>query len=354
MKNIFDILNGQGYVIIAEIGVNYYDIAEKMGVGLLDAAKMMCLEAKKAGADAVKFQTYKAEKIASKYSPSYWDLTEEATSSQFELFKKYDSFEKEDYEEIARYCDEINVCFMSTPFDFEAVDFLEKIMTEYKISSSDLTNLPFIEYICKKNKPILLSVGASNEKEIDEAVNLIESQGNDLVLLHCVLEYPTPLAHANIGRIATLKNKYQNAIIGYSDHTKPTDDDIVIRMAYALGARVFEKHFTLDKTLKGNDHYHSMDSDDLKRIKEHIEMAKELMGNGELSYIETEEMARKNARRSIVLTKSLCRNHTLEVGDIAFKRPGIGISPSEINNVIGKKLINDFECDHILRWEDIT
>ena len=152
--------------LIAEIGVNFYDIAEKENISDMDAAKLMIDEAKACGVDAVKFQSYKAETIASRNSPAYWDLSEEPTTSQFELFKKFDKFGADEYRELASYCKEVGIMFLSTPFDFESVDYLDEFMDIYKISSSDLTNIPFIKYIASKNKPILLSTGASTLKEI--------------------------------------------------------------------------------------------------------------------------------------------------------------------------------------------
>lgn len=141
--------------LIAEIGVNYYDIAQKEDISNMDAAKLMIKEAKLAGADAVKFQSYKADTIASKNSPSYWDTGEEPTTSQYELFKKFDSFGKEEYIELAKYCNELGILFLSTPFDFDSIEYLDEIMDTYKISSSDLTNIPFIRAIAKKNRNLL-------------------------------------------------------------------------------------------------------------------------------------------------------------------------------------------------------
>ena len=143
--------------LIAEIGVNFYDIAKKEGISDMDAAKLMIDEAKKCGVDAVKFQSYKAETIASRNSPAYWDLSEEPTTSQFELFKKFDKFGVEEYRQLADYCKNVGIMFLSTPFDFASVDYLDDFMDIYKISSSDLTNIPFIKYIASTNKPILLS-----------------------------------------------------------------------------------------------------------------------------------------------------------------------------------------------------
>ena len=351
MKDLFQIIEEQGYCIIAEIGVNYYDIATKMGISNMDAAKLMCKEAAESGCDAVKFQTYKAGKIASKFSPSYWDTTEEPTTSQFELFQKFDAFGEKEYQELKVYCDEIGTIFMSTPFDFDAADYLNPMMDYYKISSSDLTNIPFIEHMCKFNKPILLSTGASNAEEIDRAVNTVKKYGNKLVLLHCVLEYPTPYEHANLLKVQALKEAYPDVMIGYSDHTKPDESCDVLKTAYSLGAVVIEKHFTLDKTLKGNDHYHAMDPEDVRRIKAGLDNIRLISGSKSVNALESESAARSNARRSIVLLRDVKAGEVLKESDVTFKRPGIGIAPSEIDNVIGKTFAGDLQEDTILQWE---
>lgn len=352
--DMYKTIETQGYYLIAEIGVNYYDIATKENINLMDAAKLMVKEAKNAGVDAVKFQTYKANTLAAKYSPSYWDTTEETTTSQHELFQKYDLFGEKEYKELADYCKDINVEFLSTPFDFESVDYLYNLMPYYKISSSDVSNLPFIEYISRKNKPILLSVGASNKNEIDAAVDIIHKYNeHKLTLLHCVLEYPTPYEHANLLKIKQLKTNYPDCIIGYSDHTRPDSGKDVIKTAYSLGAQVIEKHFTLDKTLKGNDHYHAMDPQDLKNIKSGLEFIKIISGHGELSCLESEQTARLNARRSIVTKVAIKKGRTITQEMLTFKRPGIGISPSRISDVIGKKAAVDLEEDHILLNSEI-
>lgn len=353
MKNLFETIREQGYYIIAEVGVNYYDIAKKENISNMDAAKLMCREAKEAGADAVKFQTYKAGKIASKFSPSYWDTTEEPTTSQYELFTKFDSFGETEYAELSRYCGEIGITFMSTPFDFEAANYLNDMMDYYKISSSDLTNLPFIRHMCAKKKPILLSTGASEEEEINKAVEVVKDNQNELVLLHCVLEYPTPDAHANLARIITLKEKFPETVIGYSDHTKPEHGYAVVKTAFILGAKVIEKHFTLDKTLTGNDHYHAMDPEDLRNIKAELEYLKTILGQGTINSPDTEAAARKNARRSIVLLRDMKQGEEISAEDITFKRPGIGISPEAYEKVIGKIITKDLVEDSILQWEDL-
>lgn len=344
-------LKGQ-FVLIAEIGVNYYDIAKKYNISDMEAAKRMVKEAKDAGIHAVKFQTYKAGTLAAKDSPSYWDTTEETTTSQYELFRKFDHFGEKEYREIKEYCDEIGIEFLSTPFDLNAADYLEPMMDVYKISSSDLSNLPFIEYMAKKNKPILLSIGASDEEEIEKAVSVIREVNNKpLCLLHCVLEYPTPYAHANLNKICTLREKYPDCIIGYSDHTKPDACADVIKTAYNLGAVVVEKHFTLDKTLSGNDHYHAMDPEDARKILSGIEFLDEIRGTYDLKCLESESAARMNARRSLVSTCEIPKGTRIEPGMLTFKRPGTGISPAEIEQIIGKTAAVDIAEDTILQEE---
>lgn len=348
--SVIETINKQDYYLIAEIGVNYYDIATKLGISNMEAAKLMVMEAKNAGIDAVKFQTYKASTLAAKNSPSYWDTSEEATTSQYELFKKFDSFGKAEYEELAKYSQSIGVDFLSTPFDYESADYLYDYMNEYKISSSDLSNLPFIEHMSKKGKQIILSTGASNLDEIQTAVDLIHRTNDvQLALLHCVLEYPTVYEHANLEKIVSLKKAFPECIIGYSDHTKPDACMDVIKMAYLYGAQIIEKHFTLDKTLPGNDHYHAMNPEDVKKIKEGLEFLKVLKGSGELTCLDSERAARMNARRSIVSNGDIKKGTVITRDMLTFKRPGTGISPSKIDAVIGKVAALDIEDDTILQ-----
>ena len=338
------------FVLIAEIGVNYYDIAGVRGISNMEAAKLMVKEAARAGIHAVKFQTYKAETLAAKDSPYYWDITEENTRSQYELFRKFDSFGYDEYRELKDYSDELGIEFLSTAFDFESADYLDELMNVYKISSSDLSNIPFIEYQAKKNKPILLSVGASNEDEIERALDAIRRNTDaPVTLLHCVLEYPTPLEDANLLKIATLKQRFPDVYIGYSDHTKPTDDCDVIKCAYNLGAQLVEKHFTLDKTLKGNDHYHAMDPEDAARILAAIDRMDMIRGRGELKCLKTEGAARSNARRSIVSAGHISAGELITESMLTFKRPGTGISPDKIDRVIGSRAAFDIEDDTIIQ-----
>lgn len=343
--------NGQ-YVLIAEIGVNYYDIASKEGISPLDAAKLMILKAKEAGVHAVKFQTYKAETLAAKESPSYWDTTEETETSQYNLFKKFDSFGVKEYEALYQYSESIGIEFLSTAFDIESADYLDQMMNVYKISSSDLNNWHFVAHQAKKNKPILLSVGASNEEEIRKTIDVIrEYNQQPIILLHCVLEYPTPYAHANLNKIVSLKRAFPDCYVGYSDHTKPEADYNILKTAYNLGAQVIEKHFTLDKTLSGNDHYHAMDEKDAAKIIETFDSLDVIRGSYELVCLESEQIARANARRSLVSNCDIKKGTLLTEEMITFKRPASGISAQEYDRLIGMTANEDIKEDTVLQWE---
>lgn len=338
--------------VIAEIGVNYYDTAQKENITPLEAAKKYVKAAAEAGVDAVKFQTYKAETIASKNSPAYWDLVEEPTKTQYELFTKFDSFGKEEYYELFQFSRKVGVEFMSTPFDYESADYLEDMLNIYKISSSDITNLPFIHHIALKGKPIYLSVGASYLSEIEEAVRTIQDAGNnDICLLHCVLSYPCKNVDANLNKIRTLKKVFPELKIGYSDHTLPNESMAVLSAAYLLGAEVIEKHFTLDKTLQGNDHYHAGDPMDFKKAIANFQIIADACGDDRITVLKCEEVPRKEARRSLVLKNSMLQGQVIKESDLIAKRPGNGISPKYQNMVIGRSVKRDLEADTILSWD---
>ena len=327
--------------VIAEIGVNHE--------GSMKLAKRLVDEAKNGGADAVKFQSYKAETLTSKDSPAYWDTTKEPTTSQYKLFKKYDSFWVGEMQELKNYCDSIDIEFMSTPFDMESADFLNDMMDIYKISSSDLTNKPFVEYLCKFNKPIILSTGASSLHEIQEAVSWIEKFGNPLALLHCVLNYPTVDKNANLGMILDLKTKFPDKIIGYSDHTLPKDMK-VCEMATMLGSVIIEKHFTHDKTLPGNDHYHAMDKEDLKLFRKNLKRTFDILGSFKVEALEDEALAKNNARRSLVAYKDIPKGKVIAKEDLTFKRPAHGVSPKFIDEIVGKVTLIDIKDDAVIKW----
>lgn len=328
--------------IIAEAGVNHE--------GKMNLAYRLIEEAKEGGADAIKFQTYKAKSIASKNSPYYWDIKQESTTSQYNLFKKYDKFWKNEFEKLKIYCDEVEIEFLSTPFDIESANFLNDMMDVYKISSSDITNKPFIQHICSFEKPIILSTGASNIDEIEKAVSWI---GNTpLSLLHCILNYPTNDDFANLGMIKDLQVRFPNKIIGYSDHTLPNRMNI-LEMATLLGASILEKHFTHDKSLQGNDHYHAMDKDDLRVFNSKLDYIIKCVGNQKKHSIPSEELSRKNARRSLVAARRIPVNTIIKNNDLTWKRPSNGISPEFIDRVLGKKTAKEIPEDESIQWDMI-
>ncbi|MCR5026212.1 MAG: N-acetylneuraminate synthase family protein [Methanobrevibacter sp.] len=341
--------------LIGEIGVNFYDIAKEEEISDMEAAKLMIREAKKCGIDAVKFQSYKAENTVSKNSPAYWDLSEEPTTSQFELFKKYDKFGEEEYRQLADYCREIGIMFLSTPFDFESVDYLDEFMDVYKISSSDLNNIPFIKYVASKNKPIILSTGGSTLNEIKQAVRAIEEVSTvDIAIMHCIFSYPTNYEDANLLMIKDLAENFPEYEIGYSDHTKPDLNMFVLTTAYSYGADIIEKHFTLDKSLKGNDHYHSMDPNDVLIFRTNISFLSKIRGMKNKQPLICESSARREARRSIVVNKDVKKGEVITEEIITFKRPGSGISPARIDEVLGKKAVEDIPEDTLLDFDMLS
>ena len=334
--------------IIAEIGVNHE--------GSLDQAKRLIDLAKKGGADASKFQSYKAATLASKHSPSYWDTTKESTTSQHQLFSKYDNFGPDEYIALADHCRDQEIDFLSTPFDDAAIDFLNPLVPFFKIASADLTNIPFLRKVARKGKPIVLSTGASTLGEIDIAIDAIERSGGvEVVLLHCILNYPTANENAHLRMIEGLRRSFPRHVIGYSDHTLPDDSMTSLIAAQLLGALVLEKHFTHDKMLPGNDHYHAMDVDDLTRYVELSAKVQCLLGpTSHKAPIDTEAIARTNARRSIVLSHDLAIGQRIMEDDITYKRPGTGISPLHWDHVVGRTVARNLENDHILQWEDLA
>lgn len=340
--------------IIAEMGVNFYDTARIENISSLEAAKMYIDRAYDAGVDCVKFQSYKANTIVSKNSPAYWDLTKEPTKTQYELFLKYDKFNEKEYYELSSYAHRKGLDFTSTPFDYASADYLENIIDFYKISSSDLSNIPFIRYIGKKGKPVCISVGAAYLSEVDTAIRtLMESGCSDITVLHCVLSYPTAPNDANLRVIETLKNIFPRVRIGYSDHVAPDDTMMTLATAYLLGADVIEKHFTLDKSLKGNDHYHAGDPSDFKKARENFNLINTILGSPEKTVLNCEVVSRREARRSLVLTRNMKAGEIIYNEDLMPKRPGTGISPEYMNIVVGRKIQRDMPEDTILTWDMI-
>ena len=294
--------------VIAEAGVNHE--------GSMDIARRLIDEAALGGADAIKFQTYKAGTLASKHSPAYWDTSKEPTPSQYELFKKHDSFWKGEFENLKKHCDQAGIAFMSTPFDVESAKFLNDMMDVFKISSSDLTNRPFIEFMCDFKKPIIMSTGAASLAEIAEAVSWIEAKGNPLALLHCVLNYPTMDENAALGMIPALVRHFPQHVIGYSDHTLPND----------------------------------MNYKDLQLFRQNFERTLSMIGEMRIEALASEEPARQNARRSLVANRNIPAGKIIDKDDLTWKRPAGGISPRHYYEVLGMAARADIEEDTVLQW----
>lgn len=338
--------------LIAEMGVNFYDTASALNITPLDAAKLYIDKAAEAGINCAKFQSYKAGTIVSKNSPAYWDTTKEPTKTQYELFLKYDSFTEAEYKELSDYTHAKGMDFTSTPFDYDSADYLESMVDFYKISSSDLSNLPFIRHIGLKGKPVYMSVGAAYLSEVEEAVRALKSAGcQDIVLFHCVLSYPTDPKDANLRIIETLKRVFPDVRIGFSDHVAPDDTMMTLATAYLLGADVIEKHFTLDKSLPGNDHYHAGAPEDFKKAISNFRWIDKVLGNREKTVLECEMIPRREARRSLVLTRNMKAGEIIRENDIMAKRPGTGISPKFTDIVIGRTIKQDCLEDTVLTWE---
>lgn len=338
--------------LIAEMGVNFYDTAKALNITPLAAAMMYIDAAAEAGIDCAKFQSYKADTIVSKNSPAYWDLSKEPTKTQHALFMKHDGFNEEDYRELCNYTHAKGMDFTSTPFDYASADYLYDMVDFYKISSSDLSNLPFIEHIAKKGKPVYMSVGAAYLSECDEAIRVLKNAGcKDIVIFHCVLSYPTDPKNANLHIIETLKKTFPDIRVGFSDHVAPDDTMMTLATSYLLGAEVIEKHFTLDKTLSGNDHYHAGDPEDFKKAIANFKWIDTILGSAEKTVLDCEMIPRREARRSLVLTRDVKSGEIIKKEDIMPKRPGIGISPIYTDIVIGRSVKMDLAEDTILTWD---
>ena len=338
--------NSQPY-FIAEIGVNYENN--------INRAKKIIKLAKEGGADAVKFQSYKAEKLACRASPYYWDLKEVPVKSQYDLFKKFDKFGFNEFKILKDYCDKIKIDFLSTPFDLDAVDYLDKLVPFFKIASADINNFPLIKKICSKNKPIILSTGATTFNEIKKTVKFINKTNKNikLILLHCILSYPTKKTDAHLEWIKFLSKNFKSNVIGYSDHTLPDDTMMILTSAYLNGAKVIEKHFSDVKGKKGNDHFHSLNKKDLMIFRNNINTLIDVNGNKKVrNLLKCEIKSKLNARRSIVTKIMIKKGTILSEKNLIMKRPGTGISPEQISKIIGSKAIRDIEEDRILKKSD--
>lgn len=316
--------------VIAEGGINHN--------GKLKIAKKIIDEAKKAGADAVKFQTFTAN-----------DLTS-IKSNYYNLFKKLELTDK-DFKELSEHAKEKNIIFLSTPFSNNAVDLLKKLhVSAFKIASGDLTNIPLIEYAATKNKPMIISTGMSNFNEITDAIMGIKKQGNNkIILMHSVSSYPTPYKDVNLKAIQNLKNKFPYTV-GFSDNG---DDLLVPVIAVAMGAKVIEKHFTINKKLKGPDQKLSADPIELKNIIQNIRKVEKMIGNG-IKKCELSELATmKEARRSITAKIEILQGQKIKLSSIDFKRPATGISPKFLKKVLGKTTKKKIKIDESIKWKDL-
>ncbi len=330
-------------LLVAEAGVNHE--------GDRDVALEMVRQAAQAGADVIKFQTYKAQRLATRTSRAYWDRSSEPTESQFELFSKYDRFAEDDYRELAAECARSSIAFSTSPFDVESVEWLDELVAVFKVASGDITNTPLLKAIAATGKPVLLSTGASTLGEIADAISYLDDHGaGDIAILHCTLVYPTPVETANVAAIRQLAAVFPERVLGYSDHTVPPASFRAIELAYALGARVIETHFTLDRALPGNDHYHALDPSDLGRLVSELAEARQLLGRPEKRVLDSELPARLGARRSVVARVDIAAGTPLADELLDVKRPAGGIPPSFLDDPASWEAATDIPEDATLDW----
>ena len=332
--------------IIAEIGSNHN--------GDMDIARNLIDAAKESGADCVKFQSWSKETVFSKknYDDNHFlddDYRERDDYTLEEIVEEY-SISENELLDMKKYANSIGIDCTSTPFSRSEVDFLvDKMQADFiKVASMDLNNYPFLDYIARKQKPIVLSTGLSSLSEIDTAIRTIEEAGNDqIIILHCVAIYPTKDVDVNLRNIDTLSTLYPYPI-GFSDHTLGT---YISLAAVAKGACLIEKHFTLDKEMEGWDHKISASPDDMKAIVEASRRVHEALGNPRVSRIENKERL-ESFRRSIVSAKDINKGDVITEKMIDFKRPGTGLPPESINYIIGKKANRNIAYDEIINFED--
>jgi len=329
-------------VIIAEAGVNH--------LGQMDYAEKLISAAARAGADIVKFQTYKADKLTTKDAPRFWNWDGEAKAngSQHDSYSTLDQFGKAEYLAMKSLCDKYDIEFMSTPFDFDSVDLLVSVGVKgFKVASCDLTNFPLLRYIASKNLPMLISTGAANIKEIDEAISEIRAVSQcPVLIMHCTLCYPTKAEDANLLALNDIRENFPNHLIGLSDHTLGS---LIASTSVALGVRAIEKHFTFDKTLpKSADHWLSLDEADLTKLVSDVRNIEAALGHGRKELLEAEKLAWAYARRSVVTTRNIPLGTVLVESDFTMKRPGTGLHSRTISELIGKRSVVDIQEDQIV------
>ena len=329
-------------VVIAEAGVNH--------LGDLDLAERLIASASRSGVDIVKFQTYTASKLTTRNAPRFWNWQgeEKADGTQFDSYSKLDKFGKSEYAELIKMCGRYSVEFMSTPFDVDAVEMLFDLgVGGFKIASCDITNKELLEEVARTKLPILLSTGAANIDEIQRALETIENEGsNDIAILHCTLCYPTKDEDVNLSALEDLRENFPEYLLGLSDHSLGTSAPALSVM---LGARVIEKHYTCDKTLPlSADHWLSVDESEMTELVSKVRQAEKMFGIGKKVVLPSEQLARENARRSLVAAKRINEGEVITASSVTAKRPGTGISPFEIDLVLGRKALKTLEVDTLL------
>jgi len=326
--------------VVAEAGMNHNSDPE--------LAKKLVEDAAKSGADAIKFQNYTADNLVTKTAPKYyadtmeqWRLGQSSSGYQYDEFKNLDKLPKDSYQYLVDLCVEKDIVFMSTPFDEESVDFLMNVgIQAFKIASADITYLSLIRYVASQQLPIILSTGCSTIGEIDEALEVIDSTSNSqVVLLHCTLSYPSKVSDANLNMMLKMMTIYPDIPIGLSDHTLGT---LVPTLAASHGAKMIEKHFTVDKSLPDStDHFMSVDPNELKQMVADIRSAESAMGIPKKMVVESEKEAHEFARRSIVANTFIPQGTIITSKNITCKRPGTGIAPKYIDFFVGKTANRD-------------
>lgn len=335
-------------IIIAEAGVNHN--------GNIKLAKKLIDVAAAAGVDYVKFQTFKAEKLVSpdakqaEYQKR--NLKSKSNSSQYEMLKKLELSENAHFE-LIKYCKKKKIKFLSTAFDMDSLEFLIKLNPGlYKIPSGEITNLPYIKRIGSLSKEVILSTGMSTLKEIDNAVGVLVKSGtskNNITVLHCNTDYPTKFSDVNLNAMQAISKRLK-VKIGYSDHTLGIEVPIA---AVALGAVVIEKHFTLDRSLPGPDQAASLEPNELKQMVTSIRNIEKALGSSIKAPSESEKKNIIVARKSIHLAKEITKGKRITLSDLVMKRPGDGISPMELQKVVGKVAKNDLSINHKLKWSNL-
>ena len=339
------IINMSRVFIIAEAGVNHN--------GSLDMALQLVDAAKQSGADAVKFQSFKADQLATRsaHKAAYQERTTSQAESQFDMLKRLE-LDRAAHERILRHCEDRGIQFLSSPFDLPSIDLLAEMnLPVYKIPSGELTNEPYLRKIGAKGKPVILSTGMATLGEVEEAINTLRAAGaGQLTLLHCVTEYPAPYAEVNLRAMHTLKLAF-GLPVGYSDHTPGIEVSIA---AAALGAEMIEKHFTLDRSLPGPDHAASLEPGELKAMVTAIRNVEAALGTGIKAPAPCEIPNISVARKSLVAARSLPAGHKLQEQDLNIKRPGNGLAPKLMPALVGRTLRVAVEQDALIRWDDLA